>query len=525
MQRRALAVSVFALALLTLACCWQTIWASDFWWQLATGRYIAENGIPSHDAFTYASAGREWIEMRWLFCYGLYQLVNSLGFWSATLLETLLIAGAFGFCAAAAYRFCKSGAFAIGLAGAALFASSERFFVRPEAVSYLFFALFLFLLVREGETASYRALWLVPLQIIWTNSSTLFALGPAVVFVWVLSFALKRSWPSAGRASLVFIGVCAACLINPYVIRGALFPLQLFTELHGTAFKEYITELRGPLFYGIGNSALLMFYLLSAGFAAAVVIKARRMNLFLLLMAGATLYLAFTAIRNVPLFCIAVAPAIASAIGTISARLEKVAATALLAGSITVFYIKSTNWWSVWHNNPAVFGAGITKNVYPVKAVEFLREHGLDGRLYNTMSEGSYLAWMRIPNYIDPRLEVQGEEHFAEYMQMQQDISVWKRVRAREKFTAALVAISNSMNGILAKDDEWGILYFDETAAVWAPKSAGLKTIQTDAEYKAMAGAALARMPAREPPKGLGPVQNPAPYRRLDSFLRARGIK
>ena len=40
----------------------------DLWWQLATGAWIMENGLPSTDPFSYAFPDRPWIEPRWLYC-------------------------------------------------------------------------------------------------------------------------------------------------------------------------------------------------------------------------------------------------------------------------------------------------------------------------------------------------------------------------------------------------------------------------------------------------------------------------
>jgi hypothetical protein len=63
-----------AVLLLFTAASFRKVWGADFWWQYATGRLVAEHGIPREDVFSYTMTGQPWIEMRWLYCYVLYHL-------------------------------------------------------------------------------------------------------------------------------------------------------------------------------------------------------------------------------------------------------------------------------------------------------------------------------------------------------------------------------------------------------------------------------------------------------------------
>ena len=64
--------------------------AVDVWWQLAAGRWIVETGIPTTDPFSYAFPDREWIELRWLYCLGLYKLTQAFGMGAAVVVKWLL---------------------------------------------------------------------------------------------------------------------------------------------------------------------------------------------------------------------------------------------------------------------------------------------------------------------------------------------------------------------------------------------------------------------------------------------------
>ena len=51
---------------------------SDFWMHLATGRLIAAGEYSfGTDPFSYATAGRTWVNHEWLYDFGLYQLFKA----------------------------------------------------------------------------------------------------------------------------------------------------------------------------------------------------------------------------------------------------------------------------------------------------------------------------------------------------------------------------------------------------------------------------------------------------------------
>ena len=54
---------------------------SDFWWLLATGRYIVQTGhLPTQDVFTYTQAGHPWIAHEWLWEVIAYEVYRAGGY-------------------------------------------------------------------------------------------------------------------------------------------------------------------------------------------------------------------------------------------------------------------------------------------------------------------------------------------------------------------------------------------------------------------------------------------------------------
>ena len=51
----------------------------------------------------------------------------------------------------------------------------------------------------------------------------------------------------------------------------------------------------------------------------------------------------------------------------------------------------------------------------PIDAVQFTRDNGLSGNVYNDYDFGGYLIFSRIPTFIDGRAELYGRKFFNEY--------------------------------------------------------------------------------------------------------------
>ncbi len=251
---RALLLLMVAAAFL-LGC--QQLFDADFWWHLKSGQWILEKReVPTVDPFTFASADRPWIDLSWLF-----QVTLAAAFAAAGVPGAIVMTAAV--CAAAIVvvlilRDRRSPFWLITVCWIpALALMSARFVPRPEIFSVLWLALYLTILLKADVSPALA--WLLPLiQVFWVNTHGLFVLGPIVLFAYLADRfarsarapsepgdlrppASKLRWAHLGGASVV---VCVACLVNPYGLRGALFPLELFPKITawGGVYKSYIAE-------------------------------------------------------------------------------------------------------------------------------------------------------------------------------------------------------------------------------------------------------------------------------------------
>ncbi|HWE39093.1 MAG TPA: hypothetical protein VG406_21270 [Isosphaeraceae bacterium] len=217
---------------------------SDVWWHLASGRWVVANrAVPRLDPFSFASADRPWIDLHWGFQVLLWLSYRLGG-----------VAGVIG-CAAAGYATAVAVAATARRRGwpgwatlacwpPALLLMSWRFEPRPEVLSLVLVALFLAILLHaEDRPAALAALPI--LQVAWVNVHGLFVLGPTLVGCFAIDrLARGRSLAAVATAA----PVVAACLVNPYGIRGAMLPLELLPKItaSGGPYKAEIAEFMGP---------------------------------------------------------------------------------------------------------------------------------------------------------------------------------------------------------------------------------------------------------------------------------------
>jgi tetratricopeptide (TPR) repeat protein len=254
-----LLVASMVAAASVLAC--QELRDSDAWWHLRSGQWILENRrLPTLDPFTFASADREWIDLHWGFQVPL-ALVYRLGGVAGMILLAAAMCGVTLLIAMTA-RMRDWPAWVVAAAWIpALLVMSSRLPPRPEIFSLVFLAAYMAVLLRCDQRPALA--WALPaIQVVWVNSHGLFILGPLILGAYIVDGVLGtlRHCQAAGAPAnctgprwwmhvvLASITVGAACLVNPYGVRGALFPLELFAKIgpQGGIYKANIGEFGYP---------------------------------------------------------------------------------------------------------------------------------------------------------------------------------------------------------------------------------------------------------------------------------------
>ncbi|QEH36888.1 hypothetical protein OJF2_54730 [Aquisphaera giovannonii] len=240
---------------------------ADNYWHLRTGDLIRRTGsIPRVDFYTFTREGKAWIDLHWLFQVGMSWVNERGGVAGLILAKVLITTAAVALLITARRRSWPVWAMVLSWLPA-LVVLSGRMYVRPETLSLLYLSAYLAIVCRWDRRPILA--WVLPLvQVAWVNSHGLFVLGPVVLAFGLIDALLRgrtlapdphRWWKTVGPAAA---GVFLACLVNPYGLRGATYPLELARTMASPVFSERIAELTPiPLFirrHGLTSVPLLI---------------------------------------------------------------------------------------------------------------------------------------------------------------------------------------------------------------------------------------------------------------------------
>ncbi len=544
-----------AVVLLAIAFAVHRIEDFDTWYHLAAGRLMLATGRwPATNTFSLTAPEYPWVDLHWIFQLLLYGAWGVGGAPGATLLVALLIAVTTVLLYRLAHRFVPP-MLAAFLLAVALTISSPRFVPRPEMLSFVYFATYLTLL--EGYPRNARAIWwIVPLQLVWVNTQGIFAVGIALVGCWWLGATLAmlpvpRGWREASalsiadwrRLGVVLVAATLVCLVNPWGVEGALFPLQLFPRVTGSSlFSSRIGEFRAPLASGYAPPLVYTWVALLGAAALSFVANPGRWHLGRLIATAAFGFLSTQSLRNMAFFGWIAVPAIAANLGAWVPRLRVPAIVRTAVAGVTLAAIVAltaavvTNQFSRVMHTEREFGLGVSNVRFPIDAVAFLEQVGIGGRAFNCLAMGGYLAWSRPADavYVDGRLEAFPEDVFRGYFAVMDNPAAWPANVGPYALDYALLyhgwANRLALVNYLAADHGWTIVYYDEIASIFVPSDEAHREMRTRA-LLAFAEVRKARRAAADPPvpsaveKALSfPVGE---IRRLDSYgdmLRSIGL-
>ncbi len=524
----------------------------DTWWHLAAGRWIATRGaIPATDTLSHTVRDHPWINLQWGFDLGL-SLLHARG---GPVLLCLVGAIVFSVAVALLLRVVRlhlGSSFGALLVVMVILTAQERIILRPELVSFLLFVGVLAVL-EHGRGREGRGLFLlVPLMIVWVNVHALFVIGAFAIVC-----ALVGTATAPSRRLVVWGGAAlASVLINPYGLKGALFPLRLVSRINGTnPVFQTVGEFASPFAADWTDVSMALYKVgLAIGCGAAVAAlvvswrspRARtgaRGGPFdwggLILFTGLAMVSA-AARRNVALFAIGSAPFMARCLAIVltarpglrarAARHAPLVAASVTIGAVLLGAAAVTGAFYKWTLEPQEFGGGVIEGTFPVRAAAFVRAAALPPTLYNDMLGGGYLAWddpLGGGVFIDGRLEVYDTPFVTEYVAAMSDPVRWQADADRYGIQTAIIfhhfEYDRLLVGRLFHGTVWSLVYGDEVAAIFVRRQGNAAALARAAtlgpQWNAQTAAWLSR-PVERWPYPAGRVQG---TRALARFLATVG--
>jgi hypothetical protein len=467
---RRIFVWAFLLSLFSLAIRQCVNIDTDFWWHLKSGQYIIQTGsIPHLDPFSFTKGSSEWIAHEWLSEVIMYATFRVAGWTGLLLLFGAIITAALGLC----YCRCEGKPFiaAVAVLGAAL-ASAPLFGLRPQMFTFLMASIFLLVLDRYLLRGSSRLLWLLPgLMLLWVNLHAGFALGLALILLFVVMTAMEQDWKKTIPLLKTLVVCIAVIPLNPNGFRMFSYPLE---TLFSPAMQSLIQEWFSPDFH---QARFLPLALLMLATFTVLALSPQRVRpgelLGLLVLSLATLRSG----RHIPLFAIFAAPLFARyflywtssrkrAPGTVPAGPATTAQIILNLILLLLPPLVIARQMIDFKSHEADYES----RRFPAAAVDFIQTQQLPGPVFNDYNWGGYLIWKLYPDrkvFIDGRADVYGDSFIFEYQKTYEADQGWRDRLNRYGIRTVLIEPHSSLATLLREEKGWRTVFEDPRAVIF----------------------------------------------------------
>lgn len=399
----------------------------DVFWHLATGKYIIQNfQIPSTDVFGYMTSGQKWIPFEWGWDTLTYSLYNIGGFYTLSILRTLIILSIFVIILFYLQKQKVSDNLIILFSVLLFFGILTRLSIRPQLVSYLFFTLlvYLFSKYKSSDSIKISIFYILPvIFLIWANMHMGVVLGVLVFGVYIVSELIdyfkqnKKSAESKKKVKYILVAFglsLVAMLLNPHFIETYIYTFQ-HSQMD---MLEQINEWKSPFSSAVSSfyNVRIYFFFLIAGLVT-VYYSAKSKNYFPILIYIVLGIYSLQAMRFISDYMLIVF--IPFMIGlSFVLKNEKIVKAVnsvflkmlLVLGLIFLIYSASDDsfYKKYLGNYFRETGFGENDNFFPKEMFDFMRAENIDklgSRPYNNLKIGGYFIWnfYGSKNFIDSR--------------------------------------------------------------------------------------------------------------------------
>lgn len=459
----------------------------DYFWHLKTGEYIvSQRALPAGDIFSSTRFGQAWVLHEWLFEVVLYAMFDWLGAPGVKLLTATLAMSALGIVFALARRLGQSPALAFILTVLALIPFSSGISARPQLVTYLLFAAYLYILLSYKYHRARLSLVALPLlMLVWVNAHGGYVIGIALAGLftaceWIVYWMGQGRDPvhkqRLVRLTQVACATVLASLANPGFLEHWLYPFQVL----GMQANERIQEWKSANFHEFGPRAYLMLVLL---FLLSCTYAARKPDFTEIVIPLFFLVNGFIALRHIPLAILVLIPftALAFSRGALAALSALWQRSALAkrykqdtAGSKQLGQAEYVLNWLVLGMIVISLALGepgfrarekeTTLAALPVDAAAFVAATGISGNMFNSYNYGGYLIYRLSPQrkvFIDGRADVYGDRFIGDFLDIYEGRAGWKGKFDKLSIDFAIVGKDAPIRQLLLAEASFKEVYLD----------------------------------------------------------------
>ena len=432
----------------------------DYFWHLATGRWIVEHhAIPGVDPFAVASAHVPWINGEWLYQVVLYAMHGIAGDAGISIISALLVAAIFAAGFVFASREQEIGV-ALLIAAIAFASASDRLGVRPAAAAALLIVVALGLLGSRLRLTPLTIAYACA-TIAWINVHPSALLAPVLALITMLIDV--RRW-------VVVVASAAALLVNPFGWNAIIAPLRLTSAIRSGAFVNAEWLPSSPTIFPLLFVTMAVVVLLFLG------ARDKRANAWRFVTFAILAALAYRYVRNQGLYFAAL-PLLVAPLGNFSKRVSNALAICALIPLVWVF-------------QRDVHRPGVDDEHFPTRAVAALHAYNLDGNIYNADQFGGLLEWTFYPArraLTDGRNEL-FHDFIAADTAAHRDSRAWHGLIAKygvalavDEYQPGKIEVLDMSSGqrrmlpaslVRYRRHDWALIAFDDVAMVFARRSA-----------------------------------------------------
>jgi hypothetical protein len=447
----------------------------DVWWHIKTGQTIlATHHFPTTDPYSFTVHGQPWVAYEWIgevlvgwiARFG----IRALDFYQIVVAGVILLSL---YVLATMRSNSKAGFLTVGLLSPMALMSLT---LRPQMLGYLcvIFTLIILEAFRKGRS---WAIWILPpLFLIWVNMHGFWIIGLGIVVLYYVcglaEFRIGRieaaRWTTKQREqiSLAFLLSIIATAITPYGTEVAAFPFRYAFALplnvaHIIEWQPMpLAEAGGKIFLGV----VLGFFALEILFDVEW-----RLEELVLFLGGTAL--AFMHVRFMLLFVPFITPVLARIFARWLSPYSQAKDKFVLNGVLMACAV-----WGMIHYFPsrADLDAKVASQ-YPVKAVEYLRQHPVAGNMLNNYGFGGYLIYAATPQvklFIDGRgdlYEIGGI--MGDYLQLMSLKPGGLDVLRRYQIQSCLIRQDDALATVLGALPDWKKTYSDDLAVLYVRRA------------------------------------------------------
>jgi hypothetical protein len=316
-------------------------------------------------------------------------------------------------------------------------------------------------------------------MLFWVNQHGAFIVGLGVIGIFIIGRLVdaligviqeKRSLKGIVNHSLwglmaVLLLCTLVTLINPNGIQILAYPFQTVND---TSLQQFNQEWASPDFHERTWIPLAVMYLSLIGFGLKSKRSISTTNILLVLVFG---FMALSALKHVALFALVSIPVLADQIASVllfsesqtkNDRFSKPFSLIILLGMIFLMVNALINLEDKQER--------VTRERFPVDAVNYMTENQVNGRILNSYNWGGYMVWNLYPQYkvyIDGRCDMYGAEFVTHYVDIYFAKPGWQASLEEEKIEYVLVERGTYISAALQQAQDWLLIYEDDVSVLY----------------------------------------------------------